>query len=374
MVFVGGGSGGHIFPGLAIAGEVERLAGGDQKPSCLFVISDRSIDAKIMGSESFASVPSPAKPMIPRPKGLLRFAQGWLAAKRQAIEILTRGDWAASGGVEVVAMGGFVAAPFVSAAKSLGIAVTMVNLDAVPGKANGYIARRADRIFTAARVPEARRRGGAWVEVPPIVRSSVCATGTRGDCCRALGLDATRPVLVVTGGSQGLRSLNEFVCAFAASESGACLRGGRWQVLHQTGRGLAAAAEVAYREAGIEARVVEFFDRMGQWWGAADAAVCTAGAGTIAEAWINRVPCLLLPYPHHKDEHQKHNAAPLVECGGAVLGKDLIDPARNVARNGPELRAILSDAPRRAEMRANLGKLGPANGAERIAKALLGRE
>ncbi|HVU64418.1 MAG TPA: UDP-N-acetylglucosamine--N-acetylmuramyl-(pentapeptide) pyrophosphoryl-undecaprenol N-acetylglucosamine transferase [Phycisphaerales bacterium] len=372
LVFVGGGSGGHIYPGLAIAEEIARLDPDHRAASVLFVVSDRAIDARVMGGTSFSFLPSPARPMIARPKGLIRFGSGWLAAKRQAREILTRGDWQSGDGVEIVAMGGFVAAPFVSAGRSLGVPVTMVNLDAVPGKANAYIARRAGRIFTASRVPEMHRRGREWVEVPPIVRDGARSSLMRDECRRRLGLDPSRPVLVVTGGSQGLRSLNEFVAAFAGSDAGRALREDRWQILHQTGRGLAPAASAAYQSRAIDATVVEFSDQMGLWWGAANAAVCTAGAGTIAELWINRVPSLLLPYPHHKDEHQRHNAAPLVECGGAILGKDLIEPARNLAQNGPHLHAILSDAPRRVAMRANLEKLGPADGATRIARALLG--
>jgi UDP-N-acetylglucosamine--N-acetylmuramyl-(pentapeptide) pyrophosphoryl-undecaprenol N-acetylglucosamine transferase len=143
-------------------------------------------------------------------------------------------------------------------------------------------------------------------------------------------------------------------------------------VLHQTGRNLDAAAKAAYSAAGIDATIVPFTDQMGLWWGAADAAICTAGAGNIAEIWVNKVPSLLLPYPHHKDQHQKHNAAPLVEADGAVLGTDLIDPAMNLGANGSPLESLLADAARRASMRANLEKLGPADGATRIAEALLG--
>ena len=269
-------------------------------------------------------------------------------------------------------MGGFVAAPFVRVAKRIGGGVTMVNLDAVPGKANKYIARHADRIFTAARVSPEHGGGSNWIEVPPIIRSIVHTPMPREDARRTLNLDPSRPVLMVTGGSQGLRSLNEFVTAFAGTDAGArTLRAGRWQVLHQTGRNFDEAARAAYQNAGIDATVVPFTNQMGLWYAASDAAVCTAGAGNIGELWSNKVPALLLPYPHHKDEHQKFNATPLVHAGGALLGRDLIDPAANLRQNGAPLETLLSDEPRRAAMRVNLEKLGPADGATRIAQALL---
>ncbi len=370
FIFAGGGSGGHIYPGLAIAEELVRMGVSE---NCIgFVVSDRAIDSKILTPTGYTFERSPARPAIARPVGLLKFFRGWMAAKRHARVAMTRQDWNKADGLHVVAMGGFVAAPFVRQARSMGIPITMVNLDAVPGKANRYIAKLANRIFTAARVPPEHRVGVPWIEVPPIVRGSARASRSREACRSQLGLDPTRPVLMITGGSQGLRSLNDFVTTFAATASGKnILKSGRWHVLHQTGRNLDDAARAIYRDAGIDATVVPFNEQMGDWWGAADAAVCTAGAGNIAEIWMNKVPSLLLPYPHHKDQHQKFNAAPVVDAGGALLACDHIDPAANLRENGATLESLLSDEPRRAAMRVNLEKLGPADGATRMAKALL---
>ena len=99
--------------------------------------------------------------------------------------------------------------------------------------------------------------------------------------------------------------------------------------------------------------------------------VSRAGAGSVAEAWANHIPTLFLPYPFHKDQHQKHNAAPLVEAGGALLAEDLIDETRNAEGAGKLITDLLADYARRAAMQSALRRLGPADGAARIAALLL---
>jgi UDP-N-acetylglucosamine--N-acetylmuramyl-(pentapeptide) pyrophosphoryl-undecaprenol N-acetylglucosamine transferase len=373
FIFAGGGSGGHIYPGLAIAEELARLAAerGGPAPGVLFIISERPLDENILRPTGHRYLRAPAQPLYRSLKGLARFSLGWNRARRQAKRELAALQ--SRGPVHIVAMGGFVAGPVVKVARDRRLPVTMVNLDAVPGKANRWIARRAGRILTAAPVPPEHRAGAAeWEAIPPIVRAAARAQRSQGECRAALGLDPSRPVLMVTGGSQGLRSLNDFVTAFAASPNGRrALTEGRWQVLHQTGRNLDGPAAAAYAAAGIDARVVPFSDQMGLWWGAADIAVGTAGAGNVAEAWMNAVPALLLPYPHHRDQHQKFNAAALVAAGGVLLGTDRIDPALNLETNAPALLGLVQDRSRREAMRAALRALGPADGATRVARALL---
>ncbi|MBY0311387.1 MAG: UDP-N-acetylglucosamine--N-acetylmuramyl-(pentapeptide) pyrophosphoryl-undecaprenol N-acetylglucosamine transferase [Phycisphaerales bacterium] len=375
FVFAGGGSGGHIYPGLAIAEEMRRLS-ADTPPRIVFVCSSRPLDATILTTAGESFIPSPAQPLYARPSGLWRFVLGWRKAMRQNCTTLRELQTSArtarlDTGVHVVAMGGFVAAPMIAAARKLGLPTTMVNLDAVPGKANRWLGRRVDRVFTAARVLPGSARAASWVQVPPIVRAGARTTLSPEECRRSLSIPDGHRVLVVTGGSQGLRSLNDFLVAFAGSPRGKQALNDRWTILHQTGRKFEDAVRAAYQSAGVHASVHAFSDAMGLWWGAADAAVCTAGAGNVAEIWVNRVPALLLPFPHHKDEHQKHNAAPLTECSGSILGVDLIEPAQNITRNGPALLELLTSDEHRKQLRLNLNKLGPADGATRIARALL---
>lgn len=106
-------------------------------------------------------------------------------------------------------------------------------------------------------------------------------------------------------------------------------------------------------------------------WGGADVAVSRAGAGSVGEAWANRVPSILMPYPYHKDQHQRANAEPLERAGGAIVVEDLIEAGPNMGVAGARLAELLTDGAKRDAMRQGLRSLGPADGAERVARALV---
>jgi len=211
------------------------------------------------------------------------------------------------------------------------------------------------------------RAGGA--RSAPGARRGARAPGEAGECRSRLGRDPAGPVLFVTGASQGARSVNEFAAAFVRAH-GEELRAGGWQVVHQTGAEDNAPWRGAYDEGGVPAVVETFFDTMGVCWGAADLAVRRAGAGAVAEAWANRVPTVFLPYPYHRDQHQRFNAEPLERAGGAVIVDDLIDPGRNLVTGGDRVLGLLRDGAQRGAMRAALAGLGPVDGAARLAAAL----
>jgi UDP-N-acetylglucosamine--N-acetylmuramyl-(pentapeptide) pyrophosphoryl-undecaprenol N-acetylglucosamine transferase len=357
-LFAGGGTGGHIFPGLAIAEQLRALG----PARCLFLCSDRPLDARILAREHAHYRVVPAKPFGVRPRALLRFLRSWApavrAARRAIGERLRAGEE-----VRVVAMGGFVAAPVVQAARAEGVPVLLVNMDAVPGKANRWIARHAARVVTSAPV-----EGETWERIPPIVRAAATATGDAAACRAALGLDPRRATLLVTGASQGARSINTLLIELVRAQPAAF---DGWQMIHQTGANEDEAVRRAYEAAGIPADVRPFFEGMGTAWGAADLAVSRAGAGSVAEAWANGVPTLFLPYPYHKDQHQRANARPLETAGAAIITDDLIDPARNATGAGRVLIDLLRSTERRDAMRRALAALGPADGAARVAAILM---
>lgn len=358
-IFAGGGTGGHLYPGLAIAEQIRW-----QRPdeAVLFLCSTREIDARILREEEATFEPIPAAPFAVSPGRLAAFAGSWRRAVKRARELMR--DAMPRGPVRVVAMGGFVAAPCVWAARGLGLPVTLVNLDASPGLANRWIARRAGRAVTSATVD-----GRDWTVIPPIVRSAAVSPGAAGACRSGFGLHPEKPTLLVTGASQGAASINE-VMERIAQDRPELLAG--WQVIHQTGQREHEGLARAYEKAGIPAVVRAYLSPMGPAWGAADAAISRAGAGSVGEVWANRVPTIFLPYPYHKDQHQKKNAEPLVRCGGAVVLEDRIGAEANAPQLTTTLAGLLRNPARLAAMRAALEGLGPADGARRAAEIILG--
>lgn len=361
FVFAGGGTGGHLFPGLAIAEQIRAI---EPAARCVFMCSDKSLDADILKRAGAEFVAIPAKAFGVRPRALLKFVRAWGPSVRASRRVLRE-----TGATHVLAMGGYVAAPVVQAARAERVAVTLVNLDAVPGKANRWIARHAGKKVTAARIsPHAGSL--AWEEIPPIIRAGAVAPGSAAEARVRLGIGPELPTLLVTGGSQGAGSINRVMTAFAEKHAAGAMRG--WQVLHQTGAEGEQTTLQAYERAGVRARVVAFLPGMGDAWAAADVAVCRSGAGTVAEVWANGVPTVFLPYPYHKDEHQRWNAAVLESAGGAVVVRDEIEPGRTLPAFEPVLLRLLSEANARENMRSRLRALGPADGAKRVAALVVG--
>jgi UDP-N-acetylglucosamine:LPS N-acetylglucosamine transferase len=363
VLFAGGGTGGHIFPNLATLEALQ--ADGGVPPTAHFLLSDRTIDASIAAELGLAFTALPARPFGLSPRTLYRFVTHWGGSVREARRVIR--DHKARGRVVVVATGGFVSAPCVQAARAERVPVVMVNLDAVPGRANRWAAGHAAKVLTAATV--AKGPGRNWTTIPPIVRAAARAPGDPAHCRKLLGLDADLSVLLVTGASLGARSINQLMGKLAFDERPAF---SGWQILHQTGGTDADAQACAetYKQAGIRAVVQPFVKNMGLWWGAAELALGRCGAGIVAEAWANTVPAVFMPYPYHKDEHQRANAQPLAAVGAAEIVTDLIDPAANAKGVGATLVALLTNPGRRDEMRKACASLGPANGAERVAAAV----
>ncbi len=367
FVLAGGGTGGHIFPNLAIADQLELLIG--RRPRCVFAVSARPLDAQILKDESREFEVIPAEPFVLRPRGLLKFLNSWGRSVRAARELLQKLK-RDHGRVDVVATGGFVSAPVAQAARVERVPVTLVNLDATPGRANRWIARHAARVFTAAETPSVN-----WPVIRPLVRAAAMAPGDARACRKKLGLDPNRPVLFVTGASQGAGTINKLLVALIENHASDFVSRG-WQVIHQTGPRTDAKdienSRGALKSAGISAIVEAFFREMGVAWGAADLAISRSGAGSVAEAWANATPSVFLPYPYHKDQHQRANAAILLRAGACVVEDDLIDPEKNAGRAGATLLELMRDDAKREAMRAALKSLGPADGATTVARALVG--
>jgi UDP-N-acetylglucosamine--N-acetylmuramyl-(pentapeptide) pyrophosphoryl-undecaprenol N-acetylglucosamine transferase len=256
----------------------------------------------------------------------------------------------------VVVLGGWVALPTVWS--GLGRRPTvLIESNARPGKVQRLLGRRVDHACLATDgpgMPQGRRTTRVTGIPTPGLR-----TPTRESAAQSFGLDASRRTLLVTGGSQGARDLNLLVPSLRAVLAE---RGESWQVLHVTGHDAigASCAEVSESSGGhaphspggqvfddVPVVMQPFVSDMAAAWSLADVAVCRSGAGTVAELASTATPALLIPYPHHADQHQAWNAQPLVDAGAAdMVGR--ADPT-GVQTAAPLLSGMLDRLPEMAE-------------------------
>ncbi len=360
LVFAGGGTGGHIYPALAIA---EQAAKQDHRVTAHILCSSRRVDKEILAKERVAHTALPARPPVMQPGALVKFALSWVPSV--ALTRLVLEEHLRTGPTLLVAMGGFVCPPAVKGAIRERVPIALVNLDAVPGKANRWVAERAALVFTATGVEE------NWPLVGPIVRPGLIDPYSPSFARQRFKLDQATRTLLVTGGSQGAKSINDLM-VYLLTHHADSFAG--WQVIHQTGgQHDPAPIRAAYAQAGVKAWVGAYLgpDEISAAWAAADLSIGRCGAGTVGEAWATRTPSVFFPYPYHKDQHQKRNAEPLVKAGAAIVMEDLIEAKKNADAHAGVLTALLGDSARFAALAEPAARLGPADGAARVAKALL---
>ena len=365
VAFLGGGTGGHIYPSLAVAEALEAI---EPSATAVFLTGDRDADAQALADQEVFGSPARrvalgARPPSRKPRAMLACVRSWGQAVRDSREALRE---LKSSCERVIAMstGGYVSAPAAQAGRIEHVPLVLVGLDARLGKANRFVARRASERLVAQ--PEAPP---GWRAVGPIVGRRAAAQSDAADCRRQIGLAPDLPTLLVMGGSQGARSINQLLEAIAEHDPGV-LDG--WQVLHLAGEAQAVARSAASLErAGIPNTVLEHLNPIGPAWGAASAALCRAGAGTVAEAHANAVPAVYMPYPYHADQHQGANAQPIVDAGGGILIRDRVDPRKNLEVILPGLRALLESSNKRQAMTQALRELPQQDGAHACAEVLL---
>jgi len=360
ILYAGGGTGGHIFPSIAIHQRV-----GDTHPHIQphFLTSQRPLDAQIMADHQFAFTPLPAMPMNIRPWHWPAIYKAWRASMAAVERVIDQHQ-----PIALVAMGGFVAAPAAKAARKRGLPVLLVNLDAVPGRANRYIAGLATESFTAYPVRELP--AAQYVGVP--LRKSAVATLDPAAARTKLSLAPDRDTLLVTGASQGARSINQLMLELTSHATPRqALR--KWQIYHLAGDNAddIAALKAAYSQQGIPAVVQAFTNDMGIAWAAATLAISRAGAGSVAEVWASATPTIFLPYPYHKDQHQRLNAEPLVKDGGAMMFEDLIEAEPNARQLAGPLVNLMQNPAQLQAMRQTLRDRQPPDGAQTVAQWLI---
>lgn len=363
LIITGGGTGGHLFPMVAIAEALE--ARGVDRSQLRFVGSTRGQDRLLLSTQGIDLTLLPGR-------GLrrswtagalwdnLRAVLSLAAAQVRALWLV--GRWRPA---VVVSVGGYASAAVSVAAVLCGVPVVLVELDAVPSAAQRLVSRRA----RARCVPFAVGDPRAVVTGVPI-RSSLAALPrdleTRQSAAARLTppLDPQRRVVVVMTGSLGSARVNRAVSELARLWAGRA----DLAIIHVTGRRDAAWVREAAPPGGdLDYRVMDFAD-MVELWSVADVAVCRAGAMTVAELTALGIPAILVPLPGAPGDHQGRNAARLDEAGAAIVVRDEDCDGPTLARSLEELLqpsrlAAAGEAARR---------LGRRDGASRIAEVVEG--
>ncbi len=301
-----GGTGGHLFPGLAVAGQLAQRG-----CAVTLLVSPKEVDQQAVKSAGGMDVVTlPAVGLQNR--NYFSFARSFVKSLFAARKVFRRRRPDA-----VLTMGGFTGAPPVWVGKDFGAKTFLHESNTIPGRANRLLARFVDGAFVG--FPETAGR----LRVP---RGGIKQTGTpvrpqfqrrdAGACRAGLGLDPQRPAILVMGGSQGAGGINEIMLAALPRLAG---RAATWQWLHLTGTGHFEKVWEAYARLGLKAVVRPFLAEMDLALGAAAVAVSRAGASSLAEIAAMRLPSLLVPFPAAADNHQFHNARAFESTGAARL-------------------------------------------------------
>jgi UDP-N-acetylglucosamine--N-acetylmuramyl-(pentapeptide) pyrophosphoryl-undecaprenol N-acetylglucosamine transferase len=379
-VLAGGGTGGHLFPGIAVA---EALRRAEPDAQITFFTTGRPLDQELLSRTPYRQVAQPVQPFTLRPWRWLRFFECWRRSVR-----LARQHLAGQPPQAVLGLGGYAAGPPVVVAGELGIPTALLNPDAIPGRANRYLARRVDVVILQWEVSRAQFPSTATCYTLGCpIRAEFAAEVDAVAARRHFGLAPDRPVALVTGASQGARNINE---AMVRAWPEFLRKHPQWQLLHLTGPashaevlaayaaaklpvsdGARAGAAVACGKPGAVSceptiHVIGFTHDMHLALAAADIVIARAGASTLAELTAVGRPAILLPYPYHRDQHQLANARVLAEAGAALVVDDRKSAEANWARLLAAMEELAHEG-RRREMAAAARRLGRPDAAEQVA-------
>jgi len=359
--FAGGGTGGHIYPAIAVAERIVELEPGAKVH---FFCSGREIDSKVLQRSGLPYTALPAEGLSVRPGKLMRFCRSFIRSYR-----IARAAIVESKDVVVIGVGGFVAGPVCLAAHRLKAPIAVLNVDIVPGRANKLIARWADEIFVQfedTRDYFAGSRAKVSVVGCPLRKGFDDPQPSRA--IEQLGLDKRKKILLVTGASSGAANINDAVCSILEKLDAFV---GDWQIVHLTGQTQFENVKARYEWAKISRKVLAYYDDMPDLLAAADLLIGRSGAVSVAEYAVAGVPSICMPYPYHKDRHQYLNAGKLVEAGAAVIVDDLPDSNERAEWLWDELEELMKDEKKRREMMENCAEVAKADAASRIAQRLL---
>jgi UDP-N-acetylglucosamine--N-acetylmuramyl-(pentapeptide) pyrophosphoryl-undecaprenol N-acetylglucosamine transferase len=354
LMFAGGGTGGHLYPALAIADELRRR---HEDAVIVFIGTAGKIESRVVPERGYPFFTiwisgfrrriSAATALFPL-KLAVALVQSALLVFRRKPDV-------------VIGTGGYVCGPVVAAAQILGRRTLLQEQNSVPGATTRLLARRADEVHvaygrTAERLP---RKDNVHLTGNPTAEN--LGTVSRADGARYFGLDPAKTTLLVFGGSRGAATINAALGPIA----GRLAREGM-QIVWQTGDEGFEELRRACEGLTGSVKLYRFIDRMAYAYAACDLAVCRSGASSLAELAVAGVPSILIPYPYAAADHQTENAKAMVEAGAGMLIADA-----NAAALLPEaLSALLRDSARLKVMGTAARLLGRPGAASVLADAV----
>jgi len=359
--FAGGGTGGHIYPGIAVA---EHIRKKEPAAKIHFFCSERPIDSQVLSKAGFEFTQLPAAALSFWPRRFINFVKTFFQSSKIArLKIVECKN------AVVIGIGGFAAGPVCHAAHKLKVPVALINVDIVPGKANKLIGRWADEIFVQfEETAEHFKKTKAAVSVVGCPLRRGFANPQPNKVIEQLGLAKDKKILLITGASSGSRNINTAVCSLLEKLT---VFADDWQIVHLTGRADFEQVKQEYEGAKITAKVLEYCDDMPDLLAAAALVIGRSGAVSIAEYAAASVPSICMPYPYHRDMHQYFNAGKLVEAGAAIIVDDLPDAKDKVEWLWEELKPLMEDEKKRQEMKQNCATVAKVDAASKIAEKLL---
>jgi UDP-N-acetylglucosamine--N-acetylmuramyl-(pentapeptide) pyrophosphoryl-undecaprenol N-acetylglucosamine transferase len=356
ILIAGGGTGGHLFPGVAVA---EEIRARDPGAAVRFVGTRRGIEARVLPELGWDHIFIEISGL--KTVGVAGAVRGFLRIPRALWQ--SRRLIRAFQPDVVIGVGGYASGPVVLAARLMGLPTAILEQNSIPGLTNKILGRFVRAVFLS--FDESRRffpAGRVVASGNPIRRALLAALQDEAaQGAGEPGASARPPQVLVFGGSQGARALNEMLPAAAALLR---QRGVVFRLVHQTGEPDLDATRARYRDAGVEADCRAFIRDMAGEYQRADLVVSRAGATTVAELGVVGRPAILIPYPFAADNHQEINAGELVRAGAAKLHRQ--------SELTPEILAdamaeLLGDPALRARMAGAMKALGRPGAAATIA-------
>jgi UDP-N-acetylglucosamine--N-acetylmuramyl-(pentapeptide) pyrophosphoryl-undecaprenol N-acetylglucosamine transferase len=355
VLFAGGGTGGHIIPGVAVAESLRQIVPGVR---CLFLTGSRSSESRCLQAlGTLETMPFPETPWSGLHNKLLFPLRGTLAAARM-VGLLRR--WRPH---VVVGLGSYNCVAPVLTARALGVRTALLEANAVPGRAVRLLAPFVNRVLV--QWPETARH----LPTPHVVAAgnptrAGLSAATRHGAMRRLALNPNRCTMLVMGGSQGARALNDIMheALKLLDDQVAEL-----QVIHLTGAAHLAVAQQRCGELNMLYRPIGYMDRMQDAYAAADFVVGRAGASSLAELTLQGLPSILVPIPHSINDHQAANARVLQDAAAAVTIPQVELTPKRLA---DAIRGLTDNSRLRAWMGRRAHDLGRPQAARTIATTL----